>query len=149
MAAMSGKTYRVVVTREGANWLADVPDLEGAHTHARTLPGLDHSVREVIALVEDLPEGAETEEDLQLVYDVRTGDPKVDREAAELRAERERLRREERTLTERTERLARELRTDWSVRDCAHLLGVSMQRVSQIAPEGRPAGRQRGTGKAA
>jgi predicted RNase H-like HicB family nuclease len=146
MAAMS-KTYRVVVTREGANWLADVPDLEGAHTHARTLPSLDHSVREVIALVEDLP--GDAEEHLRLDYDVRTGDPKVDREAAELRAERERLRREDRELTERTERLARQLRTDWSVRDCAHLLGVSMQRVSQIAPEGRPAGRQRGTGKAA
>lgn len=130
---MNERIYRVVVTREGDNWLADIPELEGAHTHARTLPSLDHFVREVIAMTERLPEGAE--EHLRLNYDVRTGDPEVDREASELRAERERLRRKERDLTERTERLARKLRPDWSVRDCAHLLGVSMQRVSQLAPE--------------
>lgn len=144
---MSDKTYQVVVTREGDNWIADVPELAGAHTHARTLPSLDHFVREVIAMVEDLPEGAE--ERLRLDYDVRTGNPQVDKESAELRAERERLRHKERELTERTERLARELRRNWSVRDTAHLLGVSMQRVSQIAPEGRPAGRQPRPRKAA
>jgi predicted RNase H-like HicB family nuclease len=57
---VSERTYPVVVTREGDAWLADVPDLPGAHTWAKNLPGLDRSVREVIALVEDLPEGAET-----------------------------------------------------------------------------------------
>nr|MDT0660803.1 hypothetical protein [Micromonospora sp. DSM 115978] len=130
---MSERAYRVVVTREGDAWLADVPELFGAHTHAKSLPLLDGSVREVIALVEDLPEGAER--DLLLDYEVHTGDPAVDREAAEVRAARERLRVQEKELAERTERLARKLRPAWSVRDCAHLLGVSMQRVSQIAPE--------------
>ena len=56
---MSERIYRVVVTREGDAWLADVPDVPGAHTWARNLLGLDGAVREVIALVEDLPDGAE------------------------------------------------------------------------------------------
>jgi len=40
---MSGGTYRVVITREDGQWLADVPSLEGAHTYAGSLPALDHA----------------------------------------------------------------------------------------------------------
>ena len=58
MAAMSGDTYRVVVTREDGHWLADVPSLEGAHTYARSLPTLDQAVREVVVLAADLPDEA-------------------------------------------------------------------------------------------
>ena len=144
---MSARIYRVVVTREGGNWLADVSGVQGAHTYARTLPKLDAYVREAIALVKDLPAGAEA--DLRLDYEVHTGDPVIDKESAELRAAREGLRREERELTKRTERLARQLRRNWSVRDTAHLLGVSMQRVSQIVPEERPARSQGRRRKAA
>jgi len=53
-------SYRTVVTREGHLWLADVPALAGAHTYAGNLLALDEAVREVIALVEDLPDGAES-----------------------------------------------------------------------------------------
>lgn len=73
---MSDKMYRVVVTRERGAWLADVPELAGAHTFARNIPGLDMSVREVIATVEDLPEGAEDR--LSVVYEFRTGIPAID-----------------------------------------------------------------------
>jgi predicted RNase H-like HicB family nuclease len=130
---MNTKTYRVVVSREGDIWLADVPDLPGTHTYAKTLGSLDANVREVIALVEDLPDGAEAE--LRLDYDVHTGDADLDAATARLRAERERLRAAERELTLKTEALARQMRGRWSVRDCASLLGVSMQRISQIAPQ--------------
>ena len=58
MAAMSGDTYCVVVTREDGHWLADVPSLEGAHTFARSLPTLDQAVREVVVLAADLPDEA-------------------------------------------------------------------------------------------
>src|SRR5438045_3196529 len=37
-------TYRVVVTREGRNWLADVPQAQGAHTYADSLSKLDRYV---------------------------------------------------------------------------------------------------------
>jgi predicted RNase H-like HicB family nuclease len=50
--------YRVVVTREGDNWLAEVPELQGAHTFARSLGALDQYVREVIVLAADLPDEA-------------------------------------------------------------------------------------------
>src|SRR5262249_56281916 len=53
--AMTGPTYRVIVTREGGAWLAEVPDLAGGHTYARTLAALDKAVREVIVLAAYLP----------------------------------------------------------------------------------------------
>lgn len=134
-------TYRVVVTREDGTWLADVPQLAGAHTEARSLAGLDAAVREVIALVEDLPEGAEP--GLQLAFEYHTGDAALDEQTAWLRAERDRIRREDSALTEFTEQLARRLRPTWSVRDVAALLGVSPQRISQIAPDERPSRRGR------
>ncbi|HET8682421.1 MAG TPA: hypothetical protein VFM54_11180 [Micromonosporaceae bacterium] len=130
---MSEHTYRVVVTREGQAWLADVPDLPGTHTWAKNLPGLDRSVREVIALAEDLPDGAEP--DLRLVYDYDIGDPELNTATAYLRAERERIQREERQLAERTAAVAARLtERSLSVRDAAALLAVSPQRISQVAP---------------
>lgn len=65
-------TYRVRVSREGSGWLADVADLQGAHTFARNLAGLERSVREVIVLADDLPEVAMP--DLALEWDYRTDD---------------------------------------------------------------------------
>lgn len=76
--------YLVEVTREGGTWLAVIPELEGGHTFADTLASLDHSVREVISLIEDLPDGV----DHTLVLNYRF----VDVPPADLEAERERLR---------------------------------------------------------
>ncbi len=127
------KTYRVVVTREGESWLADVLDVAGTHTWAKNLPSLDRSVREAIALAEDLPDGAEG--GLALDYGYSTGHADWDAQAAELRAERERVSRAERELAERTAELAgRLVRGGLSVRDVAVLLRVSPQRISQVAP---------------
>ncbi len=70
MAAVT-RTYHVVVTREGESWLADVPDVAGAHTWAKNQLSLDRNVREAIALAEDLPDGAE--DGLVLDYHDATG----------------------------------------------------------------------------
>jgi len=70
MAAVSERVYRVAVTREDGHWLADVPDLQGAHTYARSLPGLDQAVREVIVLAADLPDEAMPK--LVIDYDYHT-----------------------------------------------------------------------------
>lgn len=139
---MSDKTYRVVVTREGDAWLADVPDLEGVHTWAKNLPSLDANVREAIALAEDLPDEYD-EGCLNLSYTYDIGDPELNTATAHLRAERERIQREERQLAERTATLAAQLtKRSMSVRDAARLLGVSPQRISQVAPKSsRPARR--------
>jgi predicted RNase H-like HicB family nuclease/predicted XRE-type DNA-binding protein len=135
MAAMSDKTYRVVVTREGDAWLADEPDLEGTHTWAKNLPSLDRNIREAIALAEDLPESFD-EGSLDLDYSYDMGDAELNAVTTELRAERERIQREERYLAERTATVAAQLtKRSLSVRDVARLLGVSPQRISQVAPK--------------
>lgn len=131
MAAVSDQGYRVVVTREDSHWLADVPELQGAHTYARNLPALDQAVREVIVLAADLPDEAMPE--LLIDYDYHTGDPELDITAVEVR----RLRRQVSELTAnaaaQTEQAAiRLVARGLSVRDAAALLGISPQRVSQL-----------------
>ncbi|HLL68825.1 MAG TPA: hypothetical protein VK453_24390 [Micromonosporaceae bacterium] len=126
------RTYRVIVTREGDQWLADAPDVEGTHTFAKSLPKLDDYIREAIALGEDLPDGAEA--GLDLAYEYHIGDAEMDVVTAELRAERARLNAAERDLTERTAAAAKKLVERLSVRDAATLLAVSPQRISQVAP---------------
>jgi hypothetical protein len=131
MAAMSKRVYQVVVSRDDGHWLADVPELQGAHTYARSLPTLDQAVREVIVLAADLPDGAMPE--LVIDYDYHTGDPDLDSTAVEVR----RLRREADELSAaaavRTGQAAVKLvARGLSVRDAAALLGISPQRVSQL-----------------
>jgi predicted RNase H-like HicB family nuclease len=131
MAAMSDRAYRVVVTREDSHWLADVPELQGAHTYARSLPTLDQAVREVIVLAADLPDEAMPE--LVLDYDYHTGDPELDTTALEVRRLRQQADELAATATARTGQAAAKLVAGGlSVRDAAALLGVSPQRVSQL-----------------
>jgi predicted RNase H-like HicB family nuclease len=123
--------YRVVVTREDNQWLADVPELQGAHTYARSLPSLEQAVREVVVLAAGLPDEAMPE--LVLDYDYHTGDSELDAVALEVR----RLRRQADDLaaaaTARTGQAAAQLvARGLSVRDVAALLGISPQRVSQL-----------------
>lgn len=128
---MSERTYSVVVTREDGQWLADVPELQGSHTFARSLPTLDQALREVIVLAADLPDDAMPE--LILDYHYHTGDQELDSTAEEVR----RLRREANEIAAqaaaRTGQAAAKLVTKGlSVRDVAALLGISPQRVSQL-----------------
>jgi predicted RNase H-like HicB family nuclease len=124
---VSNHTYRVIVTREDGNWLADVSELEGAHTYARSLPSLDRAVREVIVLAADLPDEAMPE--LRLDFEYRTGDPRIDQDAAKVRRLRAQLAEVESLTAASIDALTPEL----SVRDAGMLLGVSPQRVSQLA----------------
>ena len=104
---MSEKTYDVVVIREDDAWLADVPELPGAHTYAGSLAGLDRSVREVVVLMADLPDDAL--DTVQLAYEYRTGSRQVDDEAGTLRHLRAELDRQSREVNTRTEKLARQI----------------------------------------
>lgn len=123
-------SYQVVVTREDGAWLADIPELEGAHTWARNLLALDHAVREVIVLAADLPDDAMPTLDLDYVYDVH--DQAV-RDAEVVRDRREEIHQAAQDLAAQTEETVRKLvRSGYSVRDTAVLTGVSHQRVSQL-----------------
>ena len=128
---MSDHGYRVVVTREDSHWLADVPELHGAHTYARNLPTLDQAVREVIVLAADLPDEAMPE--LVIDYDYHTGDPDLDAAAMEVRRLRQQADALATTAAARTGQAAvRLVASGLSVRDAAALLGISPQRVSQL-----------------
>jgi predicted RNase H-like HicB family nuclease len=128
---MSRHAYRVVVTREDGQWLADVPELQGAHTYARSLPSLDQAVREVVVLAADLPDEAMPE--LILGYDYHTGDPDLDATALEVRRLRRQADELAATAAARTSQAAAQLvACGLSVRDVAALLGISPQRVSQL-----------------
>ncbi len=59
-------TYIVDVEREGDRLLASVRNLPGAHTFADEFSALDAAVREVIALVADLPPS--DQDDLDVAY---------------------------------------------------------------------------------
>ena len=61
------------MTREDGHWLADVPELTGAHTYTRSLAALDQAVREVIVLAADVPDESMPVQVLEHSYD--TGDP--------------------------------------------------------------------------
>jgi predicted RNase H-like HicB family nuclease len=126
-------TYRVHVTREDNQWLADVPELEGTQTYASSLTALDRHVREAIVLGADLPDEAMTGLDLSWTYDI--GNHLVD-QANEIRAEREALAAKEKRLDQVTRELAIKLTNDlgFSVRDAGPLLGISHQRISQLTP---------------
>ena len=125
-------TYRVRVTRDvDGSWLADVPDLQGAHTFARTLPRLDQYVREVIVLAADLPEAAMP--DLDLVWEVDTGDPELDGALAAVRDTRRQVAETLEWLERSTAAGATDLGArGYSVRDAAVLLGVSPARAGQL-----------------
>jgi DNA-binding NarL/FixJ family response regulator len=131
MAAMSGDTYRVIITREDGHWLADVPSLQGAHTYARSLPTLDQAVREVVVLAADLPD--EAMPDLVLEFEYHTGDASLDATTREVRQLRRRADEIAAEAATRTSEAAVELvARGMSVRDVAALLGISPQRVSQL-----------------
>lgn len=123
--------YTVTVTREDGQWLADVHDLEGAHTFARTLPALDQAVREVVVLAADRPD--EDIPRLRIDFHFRTGNPELDVEATEVRSLRAQADALTAVLGERTSAVATALvEQGFPVRDVAAVLGISPQRVSQI-----------------
>jgi len=130
------QTYRVIVTRDDDHWLADVPELQGAHTFARTLMALDKDVREVIVLAADLPDDAVSS--LKLAWEYHTGDAILDAKTARVRALRAKLEQIAAEAGASTAAMALELVDGgMSVRDTAVLLGISPQRVSQMTGHAR------------
>jgi len=120
--------YDVRVTREAGAWLADVPDVPGAHTFARSLEGLTRSVREVIVLMTDQADDATV--DITFAFDV--ADPLV-LKAAAVGFQRSEIAVREAELRKVTASLALDLsRHGYSVRDAAQLLAMTPGRVSQL-----------------
>jgi predicted RNase H-like HicB family nuclease len=131
MTTRKSAVYRVNVTRERDAWLADVPDLPGAHTFARSLSALQRSVREVIVLMTDRPDAALDDFDLDIRYEIGDSSAAV----AAVRRARAAAEQAERASAEAIRQAVAELPASLSVRDVAALLGVSHQRVAQVRAE--------------
>lgn len=123
---MTKKRFKVVVRRdpeERGTWLVNVVGTAGAHTFGRSLAEAKRHAIEVVALWFDLEP-----DQFEIDWDVRLGDFATTVKQARVamaHAESDRQRRDEavRSLSE----------AGMSYRDIAELLGLSHQRVAQIA----------------
>jgi predicted RNase H-like HicB family nuclease len=123
-------TYTVEVSREGGNWIADVVDVDGAHTYAGNLTALYENLYEVIGLVLDSPEGEEPPS-LHLVF--VDEEDRLIAEAARVGEERAAAEAETARLQAVIPDVARSLAdAGYSMRDIAGALHLSAGRVSQV-----------------
>ena len=113
--------------------LADIPALPGAHTWAKSLTGLRRDIREVVALMADLPDAAVDDESAFGVRWRFQFSGRLSEEVAEANHLRGQLRELEHSARDATARAARDLHEHGvSYRDSAEILGVSYQRVQQL-----------------
>jgi hypothetical protein len=127
-------THRVVFTREDGHWTVVAPEVHPAHTWGPNLKTASKRIKEAIALVLDLPPGAEKSMELDAEYRIAgIDDDKVSvfGDASEARRQLSAAQqRAEDALRVAVER-GRDL--DLSMRDIAAMTGVSHQRVAQVA----------------
>lgn len=128
MVADLRPVYRAVAERDGSWWAIRVPEVRGVYSQARRLADVEAMARDAIALVRDVAPDS---------FDVAV-EPVLGDEAARLveqawtdRLDAERAaRRASEQLRAAVDRLAT---AGLTVRDIAHLLGLSHQRVAQVA----------------
>jgi predicted RNase H-like HicB family nuclease len=123
--------YRAVTERDGSWWAIRVPELRGVYSQARRLADVEAMARDAIALVNEVApdsfdikvEPVLDDEATRLVEQARAG--RVDAERAARRASEQ--------LRAAVDRL---VSAGLTVRDIAHLLGLSHQRGAQVAARG-------------
>jgi predicted RNase H-like HicB family nuclease len=130
---MKRPTYAARVVRSGAWWAIDVPEIPGVHSQARRLDKVEYMTRDAIALWFEVPEDSfDLDVQVELPSKVREVVDAVDaareRSAAAQREESETLRAAADAM----------LGSGLTMRDAGRLLGVSHQRVAQLATRRRP-----------
>jgi predicted RNase H-like HicB family nuclease len=125
MVAGLGPVYRAVAERDGSWWAIRVPELRGVYSQARRLADVEAMARDVIALVLDVvPDSFDVS-----VEPVSDAAGLVEQAlAGRLEAERA-ARRASEQLRVAVERLSA---SGLTVRDIAHVLGLSHQRIAQV-----------------
>ncbi len=120
--------YTVIARREGRLWSLEVPQVPGALSMVRRLDQAEEHIREAIGFVLDVPEDSF---DVEVMPQLPEGWVKLIGEAQGLRTEAERA---VSTAAAASRDAVTELTAaGLSVRDTGRLLGVSPQRVSQLA----------------
>ncbi|MEO8816322.1 MAG: hypothetical protein ABI307_07015 [Mycobacterium sp.] len=117
-------------TRSGRWWAVEVPEVEGAFTQARRLDQVPAMVADAVHLLTGVP----VEEIEVSIGDVDLGDPQVLAQAREARERVTAAARSQEDAARASRRAVARLRArGLSVRDVGVILGVSPQRVSQLA----------------
>ncbi len=127
-------SYKVRYERDETGWwVAQVKEAPAAITQGRTIAEARRRVREALALALDDDAGAKR---AKLIDDVRLP-AEVRRALDEARAARARLAAESEKAQKSTAKAVRTLlkRMNLSVRDAGDLIGISPQRVHQLAHE--------------
>ena len=129
-------TFRVVFTKEGKDWTVVALDVHPAHSWGPNLKSATEHIKEAIALVLDLPEGAERH--IVLDADYRVADENVEEPGVFRRARdaRRKLKDAQQEADETLRDAVQEGRKhSLSMRDIATMTDVSYQRVAQIASD--------------
>ncbi|NMO53672.1 type II toxin-antitoxin system HicB family antitoxin [Actinoplanes sp. TBRC 11911] len=120
-------TYSVVCRRVGNWWAISVPEIKGVHTQARRLDQVAAMARDAIALLLEIDPAT-------VHVDVRPELPSTVIQAIDAR---QAAREADEKADQATVRAVRALLGDgYTVRDAGALLGLSPQRISQIATRG-------------
>jgi predicted RNase H-like HicB family nuclease len=118
-------TYTAVCRRSGNWWTISIRELKGVHTQARRLDQVADMARDAIALMLETDPG-------QIEVAVQ---PEIPAPVEDALAARRAAREAEHTAEEATAAAARKLLDEgYTIRDAGRLLGLSPQRISQIAP---------------
>jgi predicted RNase H-like HicB family nuclease len=126
------KTYHVGYERDKSGWwVASVRELRGCHTQGRTVDEARRRIVEAMELFIDNPRAAKIVDDVRLP----TGAAKAIRMYATLRRKADQEDRRAAMAARRAVRLLRGGRLKMSARDAARLLGLSHQRVHQLAQD--------------
>ena len=122
--------YHVAYVRDEAGyWVAAVREVRGCRTQGRTVDEARRRIREALALFVDDAAGADLIDDVRLPATA----VKAIRAYATLRKRADQEDRRAAIAARRAVRLLRGGRLKMSARDAARLLGVSHQRVHQLA----------------
>jgi len=127
-------TFRVVFTKDGKDWTVATPDVHPAHSWGPTLKSATQHIKEAIALVLDLPEGAEQTMVLDAEYRASGMEAKESGVFREARDARHRMRNAQEEADDTLRQAIEEGRKhNLTMRDIATMTEVSYQRVAQIA----------------
>ena len=124
-------TYRANLEIDGDRWLVTSPDVPGAISHGRSVEGAIANIKEAIALMKDFAEGAEETMAIQTTFELHNKalNDAVAQALSSRRVLEEAQKSAQRALAE-TVKIAEQARL--SLRDLAHLTGVSFQRIAQV-----------------
>lgn len=126
------KTYHVTYERDESGWwVAVVRELRGCHTQGRTVDEARRRAREAMSLFIDDARSAKIVDHVKLPASAK----KAIQTYARLRKKAEQEDRRAASAARRAVRVLRGSRLKMSARDAAHFLGLSHQRIHQLAHE--------------